>query len=125
MDSVAKAMDVPKELLPPIKRIREHLNKLSSKVYEMLKKDLGGLEADEDFVKRYGDVLDLAMGQHGIYLTRTFELFDNPERGEKVRKEYPDLYKTFKEEYGKVDRNRRVKKLARAVSYTHLRAHET
>jgi len=115
MDSVAKAMDVPKELLPPIKRIREHLNKLSGKVYEMLKKDLGGLEADEDFVKRYGDVLDLAMGQHGIYLTRTFELFDNPERGEKVRKEYPDLYKTFKEEYGKVDRNRRVKKLAREM----------
>jgi len=91
---IARDSSVPEELIEPIERIRKHVDGLNNRILDLLlDEETGtGLIDDPDFTKQYGEnILDVMMKDKGLYFTRTFELFDHSEFGEKLFEEKPTI----------------------------------
>ena len=88
MDDYGKKHNIPEGVIPVAKEIRKRINSLSTDLQDLFETDYAkrvGLE------KHYGeDLLEIFATNEGVYLRRSYELFNNPDYGKKLLEADPD-----------------------------------
>ena len=114
MAAKAKELEIPEGLVEPLQGMRERVDKLTGELIELLK--LQG-ESDSEFAEKYGDnLIQVMFDNQGVYLNRSFEVFDNKKWGDRLRAnpivEFEgkkiNLFDEFKAEYIRVDRAEKI-----------------